>query len=131
MEEAVAFGRSLNLAFRTQRPGGAIGWIEAHAKPSVTVLAGQRRVVGVMEDITARREAEERLRQAAVVFQTTAEGIFLMDREHRIVSVNPAFTAITGYRPDEALGQDPEVLLHARRHSDQFYRRLETNPGGH
>ena len=131
MEEAVAFGRSLNLAFRTQRPGGAIGWIEAHAKPSVTVLAGQRRVVGVMKDITARREAEERLRQAAVVFQTTAEGIFLMDREHRIVSVNPAFTALTGYRPDEVLGQDPEVLLHARRHSDQFYRRLETNPGGH
>ena len=131
MEEAVAFGRSLNLAFRTQRPGGAIGWIEAHAKPSVTVLAGQRRVVGVMKDITARREVEERLRQAAVVFQTTAEGIFLMDREHRIVSVNPAFTALTGYRPDEVLGQDPEVLLHARRHSDQFYRRLETNPGGH
>ncbi|MGH8565248.1 MAG: two-component system response regulator [Gammaproteobacteria bacterium] len=131
MEEAVAFGRSLNLTFRTQRPGGAIGWIEAHAKPSVTVPAGRRRVVGVMKDITARREAEERLRQAAVVLQTTAEGIFLTDREHRIVSVNPAFTAITGYRPDEALGQDPEVLLHARRHSDQFYRRLETNPGGH
>jgi PAS domain S-box-containing protein len=131
MEEAVAFGRSLNLAFRTQRPGGAIGWIEAHAKPSVTELAGQRHVVGVMKDITARREAEERLRQAAAVFQTTAEGIFLMDREHRLVSVNPAFSAITGYRPDEVLGHDPEVLLHARRHSDQFYRRLETNPGGH
>lgn len=121
----------MNFAFRTQRPGGAIGWIEAHAKPSVTVPAGQRRVVGVMKDITARREVEERLRQAAAVFQTTAEGIFLLDREHRIVSVNPAFTVITGYRPDEVLGQDPAVLLHVRRHSDQFYRRLETNPGGH
>ncbi len=130
MEEAVASGKSLNLAFRTEWPGGAIGWIEAHAKPSKTTPAGQRRVVGVMKDITARREAEERLRQAAVVFQTTAEGIFLMDIEHRIVSVNPAFTAITGYRPDEVLGQDPEVLLHARRHSDQFYPRLETTPGG-
>jgi PAS domain S-box-containing protein len=54
-----------------------------------------------------------------------------MDREHRIVSVNSAFTVITAYRPDEVLGQDPEVLLHARRHSDQFYRRLETNPDGH
>ncbi|MGH8569532.1 MAG: diguanylate cyclase domain-containing protein, partial [Gammaproteobacteria bacterium] len=130
MDKAVALGESLNLAFRTVRPGGAIGWIEAHAKASRTEPAGQVRVVGVMKDITARREAEERLQQAAAVFQTTAEGIFLMDREHRIVSVNPAFTAITGYRPDEVLGQDPEVLLHARRHSDQFYPRLETTPGG-
>ncbi len=130
MEQAAAFGQSLNLVFRTLRPGGEIGWIEAHAKASRAALPGQVRVVGIAKDITERRETEERLRQAAAVLETTAEGIFLMDREHRIVSVNPAFTAITGYGRDDAVGQDPDLLLHARRHSDQFYPRLETTPGG-
>ena len=126
MEEAVAFGKSLNLVFRTQRSGKEIGWIEAHAKASQMELPGQVRVVGIMKDITERREAEERLRQASAIFEATAEGIFIMDHEHRIVSVNPAFTVITGYSPDAVLGGDPDVLLHARRHSDQFYPRLES-----
>ncbi|MGH8543414.1 MAG: two-component system response regulator [Gammaproteobacteria bacterium] len=126
MEEAVAFGKSLNLVFRTQRSGKEIGWIEAHAKAPQTELPGQVRVVGIMKDITERRAAEERLRQASAIFETTAEGIFIMDHEHRIVSVNPAFTVITGYSPDAVLGEDPDVLLHARRHSDQFYPRLES-----
>jgi diguanylate cyclase (GGDEF)-like protein/PAS domain S-box-containing protein len=130
MEEAVAFGRSLNLIFRTQQPGGEIGWIEAHAKAAQTTPPGAVRVVGIVKDITERREAEERLRQVAVVLETLAEAIFIMDREHRIVSVNPAFTAITGYPPEAVLGQDPDVLLHARRHTDQFYPRLETTGGG-
>ncbi len=130
MEQSAAFAQSLNLMFRTLRPEGEIGWMEAHAKASEAALPGQARVVGIIKDITTRRQTEEMLRQAAAVLETTAEGIFLMDREHRIVSVNPAFTAITGYDSEDVLGRDPDVLLHARRHNDQFYPRLETTPGG-
>ncbi len=130
MEQAAAFGQSLNLVFRTLRSEEKIGWMEVHAKASKAALSDQARVVGIMKDITERRETEERLRQAAGVFETMAEGIFLMDHEHRIVSINRAFTKITGYGSEDALGQNPHVLLDARRHNDQFYRKLETNPGG-
>ena len=73
---------------------------------------------------------EERLRQAAVVFDTMAEGIVILNAGRRIVSVNPACCDLTGYTVGEVLGGDPEVLLHGRPHSTEFYPRLESAPGG-
>ena len=130
LKEALIQGASLNLVFRYLRSDGQAGWIETHVKACSGTGDAAAHLVGVVKDITERRQMEERLRQAGAVFETTAEGIFIMDAAHRIVSVNSAFTAITGYRLGEALGQDPDELLHARRHSDQFYPRLATTAGG-
>ena len=130
LKEALIQAAPLNLVFRYLRSDGQAGWIEAHAKAYSGMGDAAAHLVGVVKDITERRQMEERLRQAGAVFETTAEGIFIMDAAHRIVSVNSAFTAITGCRLEEALGQDPDELLHARRHSDQFYPRLATTSGG-
>lgn len=58
----------------------------------------------------ARREAEQQMRLAAVAFENTVEGILVADAEHRIISVNRAFTQITGHAPAQVLGQDVSVL---------------------
>jgi diguanylate cyclase (GGDEF)-like protein/PAS domain S-box-containing protein len=50
------------------------------------------------------------LRLAATVFNTMDEAVAVTDAENRIVSVNPAFTAVTGYPADEVLGKDPKLL---------------------
>ncbi len=130
LREALSRGTALNLVFRYLRPNGQAGWMEAHAKVYSGTVGAAARFVGVVKDITERKQMEEQLEQAKVVFETTAEGIFIMDEAQRIASVNLAFTGITGYRPEEVLGQDPNELLHARRHSDQFYPRLETTLRG-
>jgi diguanylate cyclase (GGDEF)-like protein/PAS domain S-box-containing protein len=57
-----------------------------------------------------RREAEEQMRLAAVAFENTLEGIIVADAEHRIISVNRAFTQITGYMPAQVMGRDLSVL---------------------
>src|SRR5690606_41916387 len=44
-----------------------------------------------------RRAQENRLRQAAVVFDQTLEGVLISKAKNRIVHVNPAFERITGY----------------------------------
>ena len=44
------------------------------------------------------------------VFAASNEAIFICDCDNRIVAVNPAFTCLTGYDPDEALGRDPGFL---------------------
>ncbi|HUW49960.1 MAG TPA: diguanylate cyclase [Sulfuricella sp.] len=54
--------------------------------------------------------AEEKLRLAAKVFDNALEGVVVTNAEARIVSVNPAFTAITGYSEDEVLGKNPSIL---------------------
>ncbi|TAN63344.1 MAG: EAL domain-containing protein [Magnetospirillum sp.] len=44
------------------------------------------------------------------VFDHAFEGMFATDADNRIIVINPAFTAITGYSAEEALGQSPSLL---------------------
>ncbi|MCK2089174.1 EAL domain-containing protein [Thauera aromatica] len=64
----------------------------------------------VVTDITARAQAEARLQLAASVFTHAREGIIITSAAGTILEVNAAFTRITGYRRDEALGRDPRML---------------------
>jgi diguanylate cyclase (GGDEF)-like protein/PAS domain S-box-containing protein len=84
------------------------------------------RVVGAVAtflDITERRRAEERLRQAAMVFEHTRDGVMLMDSDGRILAVNPAFTDITGYTEAKAIGKKLG-LLQSGRHDKSFYQAI-------
>jgi diguanylate cyclase (GGDEF)-like protein/PAS domain S-box-containing protein len=83
-------------------------------------------IVTVLQDISSRRAAEEKLRQAASVFESTSEAIMLTDAQARIVAVNPAFTQITGYEEAEVLGRNPR-LMQSGRQSPGFYRELWTS----
>lgn len=62
-------------------------------------------VYGVIRDVSRRHEAERALHLAANALENTLEGVIIIDREQRIVSVNPAFTRITGFQPQEWLGR--------------------------
>ncbi len=66
---------------------------------------------------------EDKLRQAASVFEHASEGIMIADGDGRILDVNAAFTEITGYSRDEALGKNPNILS-SGRHDREFYTRL-------
>jgi diguanylate cyclase (GGDEF)-like protein/PAS domain S-box-containing protein len=66
------------------------------------------------------RENERSLRVAASVFATSQEGIVISDPDNRIIDVNPAFTRLTGYEREEALGRNPGFLS-AGRQSPDFY----------
>ncbi|WP_242482186.1 putative bifunctional diguanylate cyclase/phosphodiesterase [Thiocystis violacea] len=70
-----------------------------------------------------RDRAQAQLRLAERAFQHTAEGILVTDAQLRILSVNPAFEAITGYSAAEVLGKNPK-LLQSGRQSASFYRDL-------
>ncbi|AHF02117.1 diguanylate cyclase [Thiomicrospira aerophila AL3] len=59
---------------------------------------------------------------AAVAFKTQ-EAILITDSNEKIISVNPAFTRITGYKAEEVLGLTPRVLS-SGRHSAEFYEKM-------
>ncbi|MCB1734632.1 MAG: EAL domain-containing protein [Gammaproteobacteria bacterium] len=62
-------------------------------------------LLGVSTDITDRVHAEEQLRLAAQVYDSSGQAIIVTDADNRILATNPAFTTITGYASDEVLGQ--------------------------
>lgn len=93
----------------------------------VAVYAGLARIddsgqaVCFTLDVTARRRSEQQLRLAAKVFEGSSEGILITDADARIISVNRAFTAITGFLPEDVIGQNPRILKSGAM-SAQFYR---------
>jgi len=81
------------------------------------------RVAVFSVDITESKHAETQLKLAASVFENTAEGIMITDRDNNIVSVNRAFTDITGYSAEEAIGNNPR-MLQSSEYSRDHYRTM-------
>lgn len=77
-------------------------------------------MVGLMLDITDRRRMEDELRQAATVFESCADGVMITRADNQIVAVNRAFTEITGFTEQEAIGRNPR-FLRSGRHDQGFY----------
>ena len=78
---------------------------------------------GVDKDITDQKDSQYRLQLFSKLFEATLEGITVTDPEGTITEVNQAFTDITGYSREEALGQNPRVLK-SDRHEPEFYDRM-------
>jgi diguanylate cyclase (GGDEF)-like protein/PAS domain S-box-containing protein len=95
-------------------------WLEIRAYPFDEGLAVYFR------DITNRKCTEHQLKLAGTAFEHMAEGLVIIDSQARIMSVNPAFTRMTGYTPEEAIGHTPRALLHdsTGHHDDAFFQQI-------
>lgn len=76
------------------------------------------RMIGTHTDITERHQKDESLLRSAAVLNTVTEAVLVTDANHRIVSVNPSFTKITGYTSEEVNGKDPSMLSSNPENSD-------------
>lgn len=120
-EQVMAGSSVFGVQFRIRRPDGEIRYITASGS-AITDSAGQlTELVGINQDITDVRRNEERLRQAAAVFSSTAEGVTITELDGTVVDVNEAFTEITGYARDDVIGRTP-AILQSGRHDEAFYR---------
>ncbi|HJV06714.1 MAG TPA: EAL domain-containing protein [Chromobacteriaceae bacterium] len=125
-------GRPLNTVVQLATPAtGKPQWVELHARSFSTPGSRHQRVVGVARDVTRQRQMEQQLRQASIVFQTSAEGILILDAQRRIVSANAAFTQLTGYPSEAALQRNPDDFLHVQPHAEPFYQQLADNTPDH
>jgi diguanylate cyclase (GGDEF)-like protein/PAS domain S-box-containing protein len=92
---------------------------------------GETRQVFCMEvDVTARKAVEESLRQAGQVFDHARDAILLVDREHRVLAANRAYTELTGYPAEQVIGAElPSLRLGVQERA--FYDRLRDHLDGH
>lgn len=77
----------------------------------------------IFHDIAERKRADERLRLESAALESAANAIVITNRQGDMIWVNPAFTLLTGYAFEEALGQNLR-LLKSGWHEADFYRRL-------
>ena len=80
----------------------------------------------IAADLTERKQAEAQLRLESAALAAAANAIVITDRGGLVQRVNPAFTALTGYTAEEAIGRNLRELVKSGQHDAAFYRRLWT-----
>ena len=81
------------------------------------------RSIGTAQDISSMRQMEAQMQLLGIAFQHSGEAILISDRQNKIVTVNPAFTELTGYTLAESLGRNPSFLS-AGRNSPEDYAQM-------
>jgi diguanylate cyclase (GGDEF)-like protein/PAS domain S-box-containing protein len=104
-----------------RRADGTIGFTLANYIPDIDASGAVAGFYVLVSDVTQLKEAQADLRLAASVYESTIEGIIVTDADGAIVSVNPAFTKITGYEAAEAVGRTPRMLK-SNQHDDAFFQ---------
>ena len=118
--------------YRIVRPDGSIRWIESRGFPVRDDAGNLVRIAGVAKDITERKQVEAELRLQSAALNAAANSIVITDRNGTIEWVNPAFTALTGYRAEEAIGKNQGELIKSGIHDQVFYQDLwDTILAGH
>ena len=104
-------------------PDGSVTWVTSTKVP---LLEPDGKVVGtfgVSRDITERKRAEAEHVLLTTAAEQAADAIIITDAEGRIQYINPAFTTMTGYSGNEAIGQNPR-LLKSGTQNPEYYREL-------
>lgn len=71
---------------------------------------GERFFTGIIRDITERNARERDLERYRAAVETVADGVYTLDENARFLTVNTAFTELTGYSRDELLGADASMV---------------------
>jgi diguanylate cyclase (GGDEF)-like protein/PAS domain S-box-containing protein len=81
--------------------------------------------LAIARDISERKRIEEALQQAALIYQNSSEAMLLADSDDRILTINAAFTTITGYQSDEVVGKHIGIL-NTNGHSEAMWQAIHS-----
>ncbi|WP_236715589.1 GGDEF domain-containing phosphodiesterase [Pseudomonas sp. BMS12] len=109
------------VEYRVRHADGRWRWVEDRGRAVERNEQGEvLRMLGTRRDITERKRQDEEQRLAATVFEATGEGIVILDADYLLLSVNQAFSEVTGYRKDEVLGRSVATLVSSREARRQY-----------
>ncbi|MGM9516143.1 PAS domain S-box protein [Roseateles sp. DB2] len=108
--EGVLAGQTQTFERSIRRPDGRLGHTLVHYVPDTDARGEVRGIFAVGSDVSTLKTAQRELQLAASVFSATVDAVMVTDAQGLILSVNPAFTAITGFESADVLGRSADVL---------------------
>lgn len=116
--QAAQAGRAFSIEYRLLIDD-KITWVHSQLELETNSADNTQRRVGTIQDITERKQYEEDLRVAAIAFEGQ-EGMVITDENRVILRINKAFTRITGFSHEEAIGKTTS-LLKSGMHGASYY----------
>ncbi|MEX2611899.1 MAG: PAS domain S-box protein, partial [Gemmatimonadota bacterium] len=121
MEDPMIVRESDDL--RWVRKDGMTVWLEMRSTLIPGPYGQATAVEGIVRDVTARRERDERRRMLEAAVEAANDSVMITTADGQIEYVNPAFSRITGWSREAALGQNPRILRSGAQDTS-FYRRM-------
>lgn len=94
-----------NIEYRTLWSDGSIHWIAAKGRAFYDANGQPIRMMGTVQDISDRKQAEQTLAKELLriqtLFNTSFDGIVILDGQGRVVNANPRFAEMIGHTPEE------------------------------
>ena len=125
----VVTGRDESDSLEQALHAGANDYLEKPVSPQQLMV----RLEIAKRNLELRESKKESERKGALmlrVFDNSMHGILITDRNNKIIYTNRAFSRITGFESDEALGQTP-AFLSSGFHSEAFYKQLWESISNH
>ena len=109
---------------RVRHSNGTWVWVRSRGKIVARDSEGKpTRIAGTARDISNDRRVARERRIASEVLRSMGEAVAVIDLDFNFVSVNPAFSRITGYLEDEVIGRS-SALLDSVQHQPVFYQNI-------
>tara|TARA_R110002050_G_scaffold57423_5_gene129242 strand:- start:162226 stop:165771 length:3546 start_codon:yes stop_codon:yes gene_type:complete len=115
----MAQDNALDIEYRIIDTENQVRWIRSIGKIDIDSAGKAITMQGTVQEITRQKKAEQDLHIAATAFESQ-EGMMVTDANNIILRVNKAFTTITGYTAEEAIGS-PSRILASGQHDVIFY----------
>ncbi len=110
INKALAAKTDFKAEFRIVCPDGSVRWLSSSGKANYEESGKPLRMTGTIQDITERRAAEEDRLKLFRAVEQSSNMVLITDVNGNIEYVNPRFTAVTGYQPEEVVGKNPRIL---------------------
>jgi len=123
MRRAIDTEQPVAVELRNYRKDGTMFWNRVTIAPVENDDGEVTHFIGFQEDITERKEREQRLQLFQKAVDSSANAVLLTDADGTIEYVNPAFEAQSGYTAAEVDGLTPHVL-NSGRQDEAFYEEL-------
>lgn len=121
LDQAISAAEPFQVEFRSQHASGEVRWLKIQGN-IFSSLKDQKtsRIIGVIQDISERRKSEVRLREAAIVFESSPDGIIVLNCEFRIANANQSYCDMVGHSLDNLIGKRLGLLLEELSRADRL-----------
>ncbi len=122
LKDSVEQHQSANMKHRLEMPDGRIKYVLEVCETEYGKDGVPLRVIGTSQDISIQHETEAQMQLLASAVQHSGEAIMITDVHNNIITVNPAFSRLTGYSAEEAAGRNPRFLSAGRTTPEEYGR---------
>ena len=128
--QTISSGLEWKGEFHNRRKNGELFWVSALISPVTDSKGKITHYLAVEEDITERKAKDKEIQKLSHALEQSPVIIIMTDLNGNFEYVNPAFHAITGYRPDEIAGKSIRILNSGETYDEVYQEMWETISAG-